>query len=180
MFLVTSHIRFVLSLFNILLYANMIIYFMIQLLHLYFYSEALWGNKLGCYDVEYNLIDIDNGTIKLFYDTAWDISANFWKKITTQYQIKVINYFHEEASFFCGEETYQNGNSYFTKLYKNCKTQKKEFIEYASICGKNLENNYYDNDDNDNDNNENNDSYNRIQPEIMVMKMLTKILSNND
>lgn len=108
-----------------------------------------WGNKWGCFDVVSNISLILSGTITLFYNTAWYYSTNFWLKVTNEHKIKVVNYFHDEGSNFCGKESYSKGLVTSKKLYDNYEKQKKYFVTYAEICGRE---NYYDKNNGDDEN----------------------------
>ncbi|XWV25180.1 hypothetical protein QJ856_gp0592 [Tupanvirus deep ocean] len=93
-----------------------------------------WGNKWGCYDVDFDISQIDNGIILLSYDTAWSSSTPFWTKITKVFKIRVKNYFHDEGSIFCGKEEYHNGNIIYSIIFNSYKIQKEYFKKYAKIC----------------------------------------------
>ena len=102
-----------------------------------------WGNKWGCYEVENisNTNCFESGSIELRYKTAWSSSRPFWTKITKDYKIKVLNYFHDEGSCFCGEEKYEDGNVQESKIFHLYDVHKKQFVEYAKLCGRT---NWYD------------------------------------
>jgi hypothetical protein len=103
-----------------------------------------WGNKWGCYNVSISVLDYDNKMIALFYDTAWSTSTPFWIKVTSEFDIMVKNYYHDEGSNFCGKSFYSNGNVMNNKEYSDYVPEKTKFLKYATLCGRN---GYYDDDD---------------------------------
>ncbi|XWV26440.1 hypothetical protein QJ857_gp0629 [Tupanvirus soda lake] len=105
-----------------------------------------WGNKWGCYDVDSDVSQIDNGIVSMTYDTAWSYSNPFWIWVTQKFKIKVKKYFHDEGSWFCGKEKYCNGLVKSSVIYQSYKTQKHYFIKYANICGRP---DYYQHNEND-------------------------------
>ncbi|AGC01888.1 hypothetical protein H012_gp575 [Acanthamoeba polyphaga moumouvirus] len=112
----------------------------------YFWCIDNWGNKWGCYDVVEKKIDIENGVIELYYQTAWSPSEPFWTKISKKYNLEVTNYFHDEGSCFCGYHIYQNGIVSSREEYVKFDSQKDIFIRYANICGRDR---WYDNNEDD-------------------------------
>jgi hypothetical protein len=109
----------------------------------YVWRTKHWGNKYGCFNVLPDISSIKDGIIKIFYNTALSCSAAFWKKITTKFDIEVVNYFYDEYSYFCGKHIYYGGKIIFEKMYNDFKIQKVKFIEYAEICNRH---GYFDND----------------------------------
>ncbi|ANB50538.1 hypothetical protein [Powai lake megavirus] len=109
-----------------------------------------WGNKWGAYNVEEDNIDINNGIIKLYYNTAWSTSNSFWKKVTYEYKIGVKNYFHDEGSYFCGYVKIKNGQIIKEFIVDDFDNNKNLFIKYANICGR--DGYYYDSEEDDDEN----------------------------
>ncbi|AZL89428.1 hypothetical protein QKC54_gp0397 [Megavirus baoshan] len=109
-----------------------------------------WGNKWGANNVNKSNIDINNGIIELYYDTAWRTSNPFWKKITNKYKIIVKNYFHDEGSCFCGYVKIKNGEIIKELVIDDYDKNKNLYIKYANICGR--EGYYYDSEEDDDDN----------------------------
>lgn len=95
-----------------------------------------WGNKWGAYNMSEINVDPENGKIEIYYETAWSISDPFWKKVTSDFKIKVKNYYHDEGSCFCGVSTYEDGMITKEKLFDDIDRYIREFIYYAQKCGR--------------------------------------------
>ncbi|AVL94740.1 hypothetical protein ma354 [Moumouvirus australiensis] len=126
----------------------------------YFWCIDNWGNKWGCYDIVEKKIEIENGIIELYYDTAWSPSEPFWKKITKKYNIEVTNYFHDEGSIFCGHHIYNNGTVISREEYYKYYENKDIFIRYANMCGRDGWYDKRDDDESDDDKNDENEPNN--------------------
>jgi len=102
-----------------------------------------WGNKWGAYgDIDFYDENLSNYYLDIYYCTARSTSVPFWSYVTSQYPVRVINYFHSDGIDFCGKHTFELGYLIQRLLYSDFENDSNYFLKYAQKCGCD---HYYDN-----------------------------------